>query len=66
MEIMQFFYETALYFLNLCQSVPSEYHITVNRGYNGSLRDIKKVKLHFVKKELFELKIKEKIPSRYI
>ena len=50
-----FSYETALYFLDLCQSVPSEYHITVNRGYNGSLRKIKKVKLHFVKKELFDL-----------
>ena len=26
-----FSYETSLYFLGLCESVPSEYHITVNR-----------------------------------
>ena len=31
-----FSHETALYFLNLCETVPSTYHITVNRGYNGS------------------------------
>ncbi len=54
-----FSYETSLYFLNLCESVPSEYHITVERGYNGSLRKIKKVKLHFVKKELFDIGIIE-------
>ena len=41
--------------MEYCQSVPSEYHITVNRGYNESLRKIKKVKLHFVKKEVFDL-----------
>lgn len=29
-----FLYETALYFLNLCETVSSTYHITVNRGYN--------------------------------
>ena len=50
-----FSYETALYFLNLCESVPSIYHITVNRGYNGSLKKHNSVKLHFVKKEIFEL-----------
>ena len=54
-----FSYETALYFLELCESVPAIYHITVNREYNGSLRKIKKVKLHFVKKELFDLGIIE-------
>lgn len=50
-----FSYETALYFLGLCQTVPARYHITVNRDYNGSLKIHKNVKLHYVKKELFEL-----------
>ena len=39
-----FSYETALYFLNLCETVPSTYHITVNRGYNGSLKNYDNVK----------------------
>lgn len=50
-----FSYETALYFLNLCETVPSTYHITVNRGYNGSLKNYDNVKLHFVKHEIFEI-----------
>lgn len=50
-----FSYETALYFLNLCESIPSTYHITVNRGYNGSLKNKNNVKLHFMRKEMFEL-----------
>lgn len=50
-----FSYETALYFLNLCESVPSIYHITVNRGYNGSLKKYDNVKLHYVKNEIFEI-----------
>ena len=48
-----FSHETALYFLNLCETVPSTYHITVNRGYNGSLKNYDNVKLHYVKKEIF-------------
>ena len=59
-----FSYETALYFLNLCETVPSTYHITVNRGYNGSLKKNNNVKLHFVKNEIFELgKIMIKSPQ---
>lgn len=50
-----FSYETALYFLNLCETVPSTYHITVNRGYNGSLKKCNNVKLHYVKSEIFEI-----------
>lgn len=50
-----FSYETALYFLNLCEAVPNIYHITVNRGYNGSLKNKDNVKLHFVKNEIFEV-----------
>ena len=59
-----FSYETALYFLNLCETVPSTYHITVNRGYNCSLKKNNNVKLHFVKNEIFELgKIMIKSPQ---
>ena len=59
-----FSYDTALYFLGLCEDVPSTYHITVNRCYNGKLNHIDNVKLHFVKKENFELgKIKIKSPQ---
>lgn len=50
-----FSHETALYFLNLCETVPRTYHITVNRGYNGSLKKYDNVKLHYVKSELFEI-----------
>ena len=48
-------HETALYFLNLCEAVPNIYHITVKRGYNGSLKNYSNVKLHFVKSTVFEL-----------
>ena len=59
-----FSYETALYFLNLCETVPSTYHITVNRGYNGSLKKYDNVRLHYVKKEIFEIgKITIKSPQ---
>ena len=59
-----FSYDTALYFLFLCETVPSTYHITVNRGYNGSLKKNNNVKLHFVKNEIFELgKIMIKSPQ---
>ena len=59
-----FSYDTALYFLGLCETVPSIYHITVCRGYNGKLNHEGNVKLHFVKKEIFELgKIEIKSPQ---
>ncbi len=48
-------YETALYFLGLCESVPIKYNLTVPRGYNASLNNNDKVILHFVKKEIFEI-----------
>ena len=41
--------------MNLCETVPSTYHITVNRGYNGSLKKCNNVKLHYVKSEIFEI-----------
>lgn len=59
-----FSYDTALYFLGLCETVPSIYHITVCRGYNGKLNHEDNVKLHFVKKEIFELgKIETESPQ---
>ena len=59
-----FSYDTALYFVGLCETVPSIYHITVCRGYNGKLNHEGNVKLHFVKKEIFELgKIEIKSPQ---
>ena len=62
-----FSYDTALYFLGLCETVPSIYHITVCRGYNGKLNHVDNVKLHFVKKEVFELgKIEIKSPQGQI
>lgn len=62
-----FSYDTALYFLGLCETVPSIYHITVCRGYNGKLNHEGNVKLHFVKKEIFELgKIEIKSPQGQI
>ena len=62
-----FSYDTALYFLGLCETVPSIYHITVCRGYNGKLYHDGNVKLHFVKKEIFELgKIEIKSPQGQI
>ena len=62
-----FSYDTALYFLGLCETVPSIYHITVCRGYNGKLKHMENVKLHFVKKEIFRLgKIEIKSPQGQI
>lgn len=62
-----FSYDTALYFVGLCETVPSIYHITVCRGYNGKLNHVDNVKLHFVKKEIFELgKIEIKSPQGQI
>ena len=62
-----FSYDTALYIVGLCETVPSIYHITVCRGYNGKLNHEDNVKLHFVKKEIFELgKIDIKSPQGQI
>ena len=62
-----FSYDTALYFLGLCETVPTIYHITVCRGYNGKLNHDDNVKLHFVKREIFELgKIEIKSPQGQI
>ena len=62
-----FSYDTALYFVGLCETVPGIYHITVCRGYNGKLNHEGNVKLHFVKKEIFELgKIEIKSPQGQI
>ena len=59
-----FSYDTALYIVGLCETVPSIYHITVCRGYNGKLNHEDNVKLHFVKKEIFELgKIETESPQ---
>ena len=57
-------YETALYFLGLCESVPIKYNLTVPRGYNGSLNHNDKVRLHFIKKEYFDLNMKSPLPSK--
>ena len=48
-------YETALYLLGLCESVPVNYNLTVPRGSNTSLKNNDKVILHFVKKEIFDI-----------
>lgn len=57
-------YETALYFLGLCESVPLKYNLSVPRGYNASLNRNDKVILHFVKKEYLEIgKVSIKSPQ---
>ncbi len=55
-------YETALYLLGLCESVPIKYNLTVTRGYNSSLNRNDGVILHFINKEYFDIG-KEKIQS---
>ena len=45
-----FSYETALYFLGLCESVPTKYHLTVPRGYNSNLNKNNKVILQILVK----------------
>lgn len=52
-----FSYNTALYLLGLSERVPLFYDITVPKGFNKSLRKNDKVKLHYVRKELFNLGI---------
>ena len=57
-------YETALYFLGLCESVPISYNLTVPRGHKSSLNYNDKVILHFIKREYFEIgKINIKSPQ---
>lgn len=57
-------YETALYFLGLCESVPIKYNLTLPRGYNGNLNHNDKVILHFIKREYLEIgKINIKSPQ---
>lgn len=57
-------YETALYFLGLCESVPIKYNLTLPRGYNGYLNHNDKVILHFIKREYLEIgKINIKSPQ---
>ncbi len=59
-----FSYETSLYFLGLCESVPIKYNLTLPRGYNGKLNKNKKVVIHFVKKDNFNIgKIMIKSPQ---
>lgn len=57
-------YETALYLLGLCESVPLKYNLSVPRGYNASLNYNDKVILHFVKREYLEIgKVNIKSPQ---
>lgn len=57
-------YETALYFLGLCESIPMSYNLTVPRGHKSSLNYNSKVILHFIKREYFEIgKIHIKSPQ---
>ena len=55
---------TALYFHGLCKRVPMIYDITVTKKYYGVLDNDKKVFLHKVNKEIFELgRIRIKSPQ---
>lgn len=60
-------YETALYFLGLCESVPTSYNLTVPRGHKSSLNHNNKVILHFIKREYLEIgKVNIKSPQGQI
>ena len=48
-------FSTALYLHDLSDRTPLYYDISVPVGYNGSLLNDNNVKLHYVKKEVFEL-----------
>ena len=48
-------FSTALYLHDLSDRTPLYYDISVPFGYNGSLLNDNNVKLHYVKKELFEI-----------
>ena len=60
-----FSYGTALYLLGLSERVPLVYDVTVPMRFNvESIRTNENIKLHYVKKELFDLgKIKVKSPQ---
>jgi len=46
---------TALYFYDLSDRTPLFYELTVPNGYNGILLKNNNIKLHYVKKDIFEL-----------
>lgn len=46
---------TSLYFNDLCERVPLEYDVTVKQNYSGSLMQNSKVKLYYVKDDVYEL-----------
>lgn len=46
---------TALYFYDLSDRTPVQLDLTVPVGYNGSLRNMQNINLHYTKKEYFEL-----------
>lgn len=46
---------TALYFYDLSDRTPVRLDLTVPVGYNGSLRNMKNIDLHYTKKEYLEL-----------
>ena len=46
---------TSLYFNDLCERVPLEYDVTVKQNYSGSLMKNSKVKLYYVKDDVYEL-----------
>ena len=48
-------FSTALYLHDLSDRTPLFYDISVPVGYNGSLLNDNNIKLHYVKKELFEI-----------
>lgn len=46
---------TSLYFNDLCERVPLEYDVTVKQNYSGSLMQNNKVKLYYVKDDIYKL-----------
>lgn len=46
---------TALYFYDLSDRTPIQLDLTVPVGYNGSLRNMQNIDLHYIKKEYLEL-----------
>ena len=46
---------TALYFYDLSDRIPVQLELTVPVGYNGSLRRMQNIDLHYIKKEYLEL-----------
>jgi predicted transcriptional regulator of viral defense system len=54
-----FSHTTALYFYNLTDRIPIKFDISVANTYRGSLQNNKRVKLFYVKKELYPLGLTE-------